>query len=133
MGLTIIIGAGLSCALGIILAIRESRILFLFLLPMVLFLSVPLIINACSLPPMQEFKYQADVLFNRTDEDCQTIYFSQFKQDDNKILLTKYSLCGAHWTNFKGYDVINKPLTIIQADNDNQFIYKNRLTGVYKQ
>lgn len=79
-------------------------------------------------PNKEEYKYQASVMMNTNSYI--KIDFSTFNQQGNKIIINNYcEECKIHMKDFKGYEIINKSLTIVLTDNDNEFKYKDRTTG----
>lgn len=79
-------------------------------------------------PPVDNYPYEAKVTLDSASSET-TIYFSEYKQEANKITISQYcSPSEPHWIDFNNYDVINTPLIIVLLDNDDKFVYKNRIT-----
>ena len=79
-------------------------------------------------PPTNNYPYQAKITLNNRDNKTD-IYFSQFSQEGNIVTIPQYVIHATHWADFDAYNLITTPLVIILTDNDNKFIYDNRLTG----
>jgi hypothetical protein len=126
MGLVMLFGVIIVLIIDCILTTRANQIIIYKLLGNLLILAIMPIVLApivCTKPPIQDFPYQAEVIINNHE---QTIYFSDFTQEDNKIYINEYSVWKIHWTDFEFYNLSESPLTITLTDNDNKFIYTDR-------
>ena len=128
MGILILIGF-LVIASPSVIAVKKSNLWFIIPIPLVAVLTIIISIFLSTYPPVNDYPNQATVTLSG-DEYKSTIYFSQFRQDSNKVVIDKYCIIGMfHWTDFNGYDVINTALIINLTDNDNKFIYEDRLAN----
>lgn len=130
MWLTIIIGVPFFFALWFIITNKSKNSNWNWLIaPIFLTMIIPLILVITSNPPIEDFPKSAKVLLNGNTE-YSTINFFNYVQDGNKIIINQYCIRNSHWTDFKGYDIVNKKLTITLTDNDNNFIYTDRKSGI---
>lgn len=127
MGIYMLLGFLIPFIVGLVLSFKDFKLIFLMplALPIVI---IPAPFISSWQPPAESYPYQADITFhNKSDKT--TVYFSQFEQSNGEIIITEYCLKTIHWADFTTYDVISTPLRIHLTDNDNKFIYENRLTG----
>lgn len=74
------------------------------------------------------YLYESKVTLN-CEESKTTIFFDEFKQKENKIIIKNYAIGRTiHFLDFKRYDIYNEELIILLLDNDNKFIYKETKT-----
>jgi hypothetical protein len=64
-------------------------------------------------------QYTANVLYNNTE---QGIYFNEFTQSGNTVVIPDYYVPAVHWTDFKLSDYFDKPITLHLIDGK-QFDY----------
>lgn len=63
------------------------------------------------------------------DDYRTAIYFKEFTQNGNEVVIYEYAVKALHWSDFNHEDVITTPLTITLLDNRGKFIYTDRRTG----
>jgi hypothetical protein len=96
--------------------------LIMILIPSLLMLSVNLLPTA---PP--SYHYQAGVIIHDKEE---IICFEYFEQSGDRVIIDEYCVVDiCHLMDFKCYTLIEKPITIYLVDNENSFIYQDRITG----
>jgi hypothetical protein len=80
-------------------------------------------------PSEQNYPLQTSIQL--TGEIHQTeIYFQEFVQDGNKVTIKNYATVNYPWTDFNFARLNEHPITITLSDNEGNFIYTDRRTGI---
>lgn len=110
---------------AIILDVVKDQCLYMLL--MILILPVILIpADVLGEPSTDSFPLESKVEFNG---EYHTIYFADFMQDGDTVIITPYARSAWHWLESVQWEIIDAPITIVLTDNDNKFTYTDRATG----
>ena len=121
----------LVIGLAIYLAIKFNEggwTMLVFGLAITIFL--PMLVNEFRAIPVAEFKYEALVTTPDNAKGSQTtIYFNEFQQSGNKIVIEDFATRALHFGDFGNTDKSFKTIIITLSDNDGKFIYTDRVKG----
>jgi hypothetical protein len=126
MGLDMLVFGLAILALALILGLILNNEDYVFLLLAILL--IPLFLLLQSYPPVNSYQYEAYVN-HPNDRNTYIIYFNDFTQEGNQILINNYCEYQAKMLSFKSYDVFNKEYVVTLTDNGGKFKYIDRKTG----
>ncbi len=107
------VGSALAVA-SVVLAWKNKdgryALLFFLVIPAI---SVPMMVALSNEPLLGAYPYRAEVELESNGGREETIYFSDFTQDGYKVVINGYAKRATHWTDFQGYDVVDRKLVVL--------------------